>query len=220
MIMRKLVYTAIALAFCVTVSAQKQKSAKSFGPSYGIKVGTNWSYLTGNSQGFNMDTKTGFMVSGFYSMPSSGMGYRTEIVFSRQGYSFEEGGKNTDILNDYIYLPQLTTFTIGNVFQLQLGAQVGFLLNAKKQTETKDSSITGLMNRFDYGFAGGFEIYPFKGLILGGRYNLGLGKMYKENQSQMPTQPQPGPMPIPLPFNPETTNFKNGVLQIFIGYKF
>jgi len=140
------------------------------------------------------------------------MGYRTEVVFSRQGYNYDDGGKNTDVMNDYIYLPQLTTYTIGKVFQLQLGAQIGFLLNATKSTGSKDSSITSLMNRVDYGFAGGAEIYPFKGLLIGGRYNLGLGKMYK--------QAYESPNPYPLPFNPETTDFKNGVVQLYVGWRF
>jgi len=193
----------------------KTKSTSSFGPKLGLKVGTNWTWLTGSSEGFSSDTKTGFMVAGFYSSsPSSGMGYRSEVVFSRQGYSYEDGGKNTDVLNDYIYLPQLTTFSIGKVAQLQLGAQVGFLINSKKQTATGDSSLTSIMNRVDAGFAGGLEIYPFKGLIIGTRYNLGLGKMYKQDYQ---TQSQ---NPYPLPFNPETTNFKNGVLQLFVGWRF
>jgi hypothetical protein len=32
--------------------------------------------------------------------------------------------------------------------------------------------MLSFMNRIDYGFAAGFEIYPFKGLIAGARYNL------------------------------------------------
>jgi hypothetical protein len=115
-------------------------------------------------------------------------------------------------MNDYIYLPQLTTFTIAGKVQLQAGAQIGFLLNSKKQTGSKDSSITDLMNRIDYGFAGGAEIYPFKGLLIGARYNLGLGKLFKQTYT--------APSPYPLPFNPATTDFKNGLVQLFIGYRF
>jgi hypothetical protein len=106
----------------------------------------------------------------------------------------------------------LTTYTIGNRVQFQLGAQIGFLLNAKKTTASKDSSITDIMNRLDYGFAGGLELYPMKSLIIGGRYNLGLGKLFKQDYSS--------PNPYPLPFNPETTNFKNGLLQVFVGWRF
>jgi hypothetical protein len=112
-----------------------------------------------------------------------------------------------------VYLPQLTTFTIGKHVQLQAGGQIGYLIKSEASTEKKDTTITGLMNRFDYGFAAGVEIYPFKGLIIGTRYNLGLGKLHKKYESMTSN-------PYPLPFNPETTNFKNGLFQLFIGYKF
>ena len=198
--------------FAAAFGQKKESKASDFKPKFGIKAGYNWSYITGSAQGFNTDSKSGFMVGAFYSTLSTGMGYRSEIIFSRQGYTFEDGGRNTDVLNDYIYLPQLTTFTIGTKLQFQLGAQVGFLINEKKSTPSKDSSISATMNKLDYGFAGGLEIYPVKALIIGARYNLGLGKLYKQDYSS--------PNPYPLPFNPETANFKNSILQFFVGFKF
>ena len=69
------------------------------------------------------------------------------------------------------------------------------------------------MNRFDYGFVGGVEVYPFKGIIVGGRYNLGLGKLHKQYESAATN-------PYPLPFNPETTDYKNSLFQFFVGYRF
>src|SRR5437764_6991563 len=183
--MRKLLFSFCAAFLFSCAFAQNTNSpnykASDFKPQFSFKVGYNWSYITGTSQGFNNDTKTGFMVAGFFAPPSKGLGFRTELVFSRQGYTYDNGGSNTDVLNDYIYLPQLSTFTIGKRFQLQLGGQVGFLLNAKKTTDSKDSSITDLMNKFDYGFVGGVEIYPINQLIIGARYNLGLGKLYKQD---------------------------------------
>jgi opacity protein-like surface antigen len=193
-------------------AAQAQKDSKDYKPMIGFKAGYNWSYLTGSTQGIKKDNNNGFMVAAFFAPPSKGLGYRSEIVFSRQGYTFDNGGQNTEVMNDYIYLPQLTTYTIAKKLQLQAGAQIGFLLHSKKTTESKDSSITGIMNRVDYGFAAGVEVYPVKGLIVGARYNLGLGKLFKENYSS--------PNPYPLPFNPETTNFKNGLVQLFAGYRF
>lgn len=209
----------IALLLFVSgfTTAQAQKNTSDYKPKLGLKGGYNWSYLTGSADGFNKSNKTGFMVGAFYAPITKGRGFRTEIVFSRQGYSFDNGGKNTAVLNDYIYLPQLITFGIGKVFQLQAGAQIGYLLNSKLSKSSKDSSITGLMNRFDYGFAGGAEVYPFKGLLVGARYNLGLGKLYKHYEDQLSTT---NPRPFPLPFDPDKTDFKNGVFQLYLGYRF
>ena len=217
--MRKIAFTLLVAAFAGAATAQSipsaeemKKAADEFKPRLGLKAGYNWSHITGNAQGFKKDNNTGFMIGAFYAPASRGLGFRSEIVFSRQGYSFDNGGQNTDVQNDYIYLPQLTTFTIAKRVQLQAGAQVGYLLKARTSTGSKDSTITGLMNRFDYGFAGGVEIYPFKGLLIGGRYNLGLGKLYKQEYKSA--------SPFPLPFNPETTDFKNGLVQFFVGYRF
>lgn len=210
--MRKILLTAIVAVSALLSHAQKE-DADVYKTKLGIKGGYNWSYVTASQSGINTNSKSGFMVGVFLApKPSKGLGFRSEIVFSRQGYSFEGSGKNTDVLNDYIYLPQLTTYTIGKVVQLQLGAQIGFLLNSKL-SGAKDSTITGLMNKVDYGFAGGVELHPVKGLLIGARYNLGLGKMYKKFEESVTN-------PYQLPFNPETTNMKNGVVQLFVGYQF
>ena len=216
--MKKLFYTLLA---CTTVffaqaqTTELQKIMNSQQPKFGLKVGTNWSYLNGSTDGFRTNNKTGFMVSAFFApTPHTGRGFRSEVVFSRQGYSFDNGGKNTDVLNDYIYLPQMATFSIGKFFQLQAGAQVGVLLNSKL-SGAKDSTVTGIMNRIDYGFAAGVELNPIKGFLIGGRYNLGLGKLYKQYEQGSTT-----PMPFPLPFNPDKTDMKNGVVQLFVGYRF
>jgi hypothetical protein len=211
---------AVYMFWCLLLSGSAlfaQKNASDYRPKLGLKGGYNWSYITGSAEGFNKDNKSGFMIGAFFAPVSKGRGFRTEIVFSRQGYSFENNGQNTDVLNDYIYLPQLGTFGIGKFLQFQLGAQIGYLLNSKLTKGGKDSTITDLVKRLDYGFAGGLEVYPFKGLLLGGRYNLGLGKLYKHYEDQLNNQ---NPRPYPLPFDPTKTNFKNGVVQFYLGYRF
>lgn len=216
--MKKVFYTLLACtmtAFSFAQDIDIPKVEDQYKQRFGLKAGYNWSYVTGSEEGFKPGNRSGFMVSAFYAPTSrTGKGFRSEIVFSRQGYSFDNGGKNTDVLNDYVYLPQLVTFGIGRFFQLQAGAQIGVLLNSK-MSGAKDSTITGLMNRIDYGFAAGVELNPAAGFLIGGRYNLGLGKLYKRYET---TTSNPGP--YPLPFNPETTNMKNGVVQLFVGYRF
>jgi len=209
--MKKIFILAIIATATVSASAQSQKESTS---KIGIKAGYNFSNVIGSGSSFDPKHNNGYMVSAFFgSSNKNGLGYRSELVYSKQGYSFDDGGKNTDVMNDYLYMPHLVTYTIAKVVQIQAGAQIGVLLNAKKTSGSKDSSITDLMNRLDYGFAGGVEVYPFKGLIIGTRYNLGLGKMYKKYEPTSTT-------PYPLPFDPSTTNLKNGILQLFIGYRF
>jgi hypothetical protein len=210
--MGKFIYMLMVLVSTAGIASAQSKPSD-MKRKIGLKFGYNWSYLSGTAQGFNKDSKTGFMAGAFFAPPSKGLGYRSEIVFSRQGYSFDNGGRNTDVLNDYIYLPQLTTFTIAKKVQLQAGAQIGFLLNAQKTTDAKDTSIISAMNRIDYGFAGGVEIYPFKGLIIGGRYNIGLGKLYKKYE-------QGSPHLFCFLLIPAIPISRTESLRPFIGYKF
>src|SRR2546423_1277308 len=114
----------------------------------GLKAGYIWSYATANESGLTLNGKNGYMFGAFLATPvHSGRGFRTEIVYSHQGYSFDNGGQNTTLENDYIYLPQMATFNIGKFFQFQFGGQVGILVKAAKEVSGKDSSMMDFMNK-------------------------------------------------------------------------
>ena len=182
---------------------------------FGIKVGYNVARITGSTPNFSPDSKNGFMAAVFFSpSKNSGLGYRSELVFSRQGFGFDENGKSNSVQSDYIYMPHFTTFTIKNFIQFQVGSQIGYLLKSSKQTEAESSSddITAFTKRIDYGAAFGLELYPLKGLVLGGRYNMSFGNTYKQMDSSFP-------MPNPLPFTPADVKGKNAVINLFVGYR-
>lgn len=184
----------------------------------GLKGGYNIAKVTGTATNYAPENENGFMVGAFFSPPSRGLGYRTELVFSRQGFSFDENGKMQEVTQDYIYMPNFTTFTIARKVQLQAGAQVGYLLNAEKKSSSgTQSDIKEYMNRLDYGFAGGVEVYPFKGLLVGARYNVSMGSVYKQYE-QGGTNPVP--VGYPFPFTPNDIKGKNAVVQFFAGYRF
>lgn len=199
-----------------------EKNASEYRPHFGLKAGYNIASLVGSTPNFKPQSKNGFMAAAFYSRDSrSGLGYRTELVFSRQGFAFDEAGKKEDVTSDYLYMPHFTTFGIAKIVQFHLGVQIGYLLRSSKTnnaSKEKPSDITELYNRLDYGAAGGLEIYPVKGLILGGRYNLSFGNLYKNMKMAMPQTPVP--VPIHLPFNPSDIKDKNGVINFYIGYRF
>jgi hypothetical protein len=186
---------------------------------FGIKAGVNFANVT-NASDINSGSESGFMAGVFLAPPSTGvMGFRTELIFSRQGYSYKTN-TNTGVVNlDYILLPQLMQINITKFFSIQLGAQMAFLINAKADSTTSSGSsspygeIMDFYNKFDYGFAGGIEIHPFKGLLVGARYNISLGNLYKDPSSYEMNGGQP-PSFIP------PVDVKNNVLQIFAGWIF
>jgi Outer membrane protein beta-barrel domain len=206
------------LSISFTGAAQEKKEKQSIG--LGFKAGYNFAKVTGASE-VNAKNTSGFHVGAFYSPGSTqkkGRGFRTELIYSRQGYDFAKGTTTGTVQLDYILLPQLATFNITKFVQIQAGAQLAFLINA-----SADSSVTAAgtnpynkimdyYNKIDYGFAGGIEVHPISGLMIGARFNISLANANKEIQPGIPYPPG-----VP---NVSGSNLRNNVLQVFAGWRF
>lgn len=182
---------------------------------FGIKGGLNFANVT-NAESINSSSQTGFMGGIFLSPPSQGvLGFRSEVMYSRQGFNFETNTNTGNVNLDYILLPQLTTINIGKVVSLMLGFQMAFLINAEEKSDGSSGNptedIMEYYNRFDYGAAGGIEVYPFKGLLIGGRANISFGKLMKDPESYSSGAPS---SMIP------DVDLKNNVVQLYVGYRF
>jgi hypothetical protein len=178
----------------------------------GLKAGINFANVT-NASSLNESNRSGFNVGVFISPPSKSIiSSRTELLFSRQGYNYKTATNSGNVNLDYIMLPQLMAINVTKLLQLQLGAQVAYLLNAKVDSSntTGSNPYANLMdyyNRFDYGFGVGAEVHPFKGLLFGVKYNISLGKLYNDAYS--------GRMP-----SFASIDAKNNLVQIFTGWRF
>jgi hypothetical protein len=188
----------------------------------GVKAGVNFANVT-DASSINSSSSTGYMVGLYMAPPSKGvMGFRTELIFSRQGYDYKSSTNTGSVDLDYIILPQLMCINITKFFQLQFGGQIAFLMNAKVDSSNHTGNPTtdqvmDFYNKFDYGYAIGAEVHPFKGLIVGARYNVSLGEMYKtENYTGTTPGSMPGTMPSFIP----DINPKNNVVQLFVGWTF
>ena|SRR5689334_4055510 len=186
---------------------------------FGIKAGVNFANVT-NASDVSASNNTGFVAGIFLAPPSKGvLSSRTELLFSRQGYNYGTNTNTGKVDLDYIMLPQLMSINITKFFSIQVGAQMAFLINAKADSTTSSgsstpySNIMNYYNKFDYGFAGGIEVHPFKGLLVGARYNISLGNLYKD-----PSSYETGTAPPPS-FIPQV-NVKNNVFQLFAGWIF
>jgi hypothetical protein len=180
----------------------------------GIKGGLNFANVT-KADDLNNSSRTGFHAGIFLAPFSKGLiSSRTELVFSRQGYNFKTGSKEGSVNLNYIMLPQLMGINITKYVQVQIGGQIAYLLNAKVDSGTTGSAsgvygeIMDYYNRFDYGLAGGVEIHPVKGLLIGARMNVSLGELYKT--------PEAGQQPSFFP----KVDVKNNMLQVFVGWRF
>src|SRR5215471_16300041 len=185
----------------------------------GIKGGLNFANVT-NAADINNSSRTGFMGGVYFTPPSKSIiSSRTELIFSRQGYNFKTNTSTGQVDLDYIILPQLMGINITKYVQLQIGFQMAYLINAKADSTTSTSSagpyakVMDYYNRFDYGAAGGIEIHPIGGLLIGARFNVSFGDIYKD-----PTSIQGGGTTPPSYF--PSVNAKNNVLQLYLGWTF
>src|SRR5450631_653584 len=185
----------------------------------GIKAGLNFTNVTGTSSISN-SSETGYQV-GLFLDPSSEsiLGSRTELLYSHQGYNYATGETTGKVYLDYIMLAQLMVINITHFVQIQIGTQIAYLTNAKVDSSQQSTGYAPVdaalnyYNRIDFGFSGGLEVRPFMGIIAGARYNISLTNLYK-----IPTA---GSVNVP-DYIPSTSdiNFKNNLLQIYVGYRF
>ena len=217
----KSIITAIAvLLLHATAGAQapgqsSQKSAgQNTGIGLGIKAGVNFANVNSTSA-LSTSNVSGYMIGGFLSSGNARLiGFRTEFIFSHQGYDFKTNTNTGNVSLNYFLMPQLMTLNITRFVQLQAGAQIAFLLNAKadstKAPGSGNAQYDAMMenfNKINYGFAGGIEIRPWKGILVGARYNFSRGDIFSA-QGTSATAPS---------FLPD---IKKNLLQVFAGYRF
>ena len=185
----------------------------------GLRAGINFANVT-KASSINNSSRSGFNAAIFLAPKSKGiLGSRTELIFSRQGYSYKTGTKTGNVNLDYIMMPQYMAINITKYFTILLGAQMAYLLNAKADSSNNNGNggeyggIMSYYNRFDYGYGGGIEIHPVSGLMIGGRVNISLGNLYKNF-----SDPSSG-SGTPPSFVPKV-DVKNNLFQIYAGWKF
>ena len=175
--------------------------------SIGIKAGLNFANVT-NSSEVKASSLTGYMIGGYISpKPKKLLGFRSEIILSRQGYDYTTSTNTGNVNLDYLLLPQLITLNFGKKIQLHAGGQAAFLLNAKVDSTGGSSagSLFDYFNRFDYGLVAGGEISPISGFFVGSRINVSFNGVSKD-----------GNRPNFIP----GIDAKNNVVQVYAGWRF
>jgi hypothetical protein len=180
----------------------------------GLKAGLNFANVTSASS-INAGSRAGYVVGVFFGSPSMGLiGFRTELLLSRQGYDFKSGAATGSVKLDYFLMPSLMVINLGNIAQIQAGGQIAYLLSGSVAgAATGDPTTDKLLNfynRFDYGLAGGVEVTPYKGFLIGARINISLGNLYKDPSTFVGGTPS---------FFP-SINAKNNVFNFYAGYQF
>lgn len=206
----------VILLFLPAVLALGQDQS---GLGFGFKGGANFANVS-KAESINSENRTGFMVGVFMAPPSQGvLGFRSELVFSRQGYDFQNQTTTGSVKLDYLIMPQLSSINITKYVSILVGGQIAYLVSAQADSSanpaagTPYAAVLDYYNRIDYGLAGGVEIFPAKNFLIGARYNLSLGNLFKD-----PTTVQ-GETPSFVP-SFSNVNPKQNVVQLFAGVRF
>ncbi|AFD06403.1 outer membrane beta-barrel protein [Solitalea canadensis] len=209
----------LLLALCpVMLYAQNYMYKKAAPVKIGIMGGYNLSRITNSQDNYTIENYSG------YSFGASALwqnweqlGLRGDLVFSRQGYGYNENGTKAGyLISSYAYLSPAANFKPVPWGSFFAGIQMGMLIKANCGCGNTDyqSTITQHFNRFDYGLNAGIEFTPkaiADGFIMGLKYYMGLSDIVKSNN----TQNEEG-VPILLP------NFstRNSVMNFYLGYRF
>jgi hypothetical protein len=182
----------------------------------GLKGGLNFTNITASSS-FTSEPHLGF-VAGIFKAPKNSklLGLRTEILFSKQSYSLGKGSLSGVTNLNYLMWANMLNLNITKYVSCMFGEQIGYLLNAKADTSfnipgaNQYVQILQYVNRIYYGLTGGIEIHPFKGIVLGGRYEWSFSNMFKNSLGSMQL------------FNSGSTEDKSATnnVQLYLGYKF
>tara|TARA_B110001452_G_C15150570_1_gene400458 strand:+ start:232 stop:786 length:555 start_codon:yes stop_codon:yes gene_type:complete len=181
---KNLLVTVIAVLGLTNVNAQEIK--------FGAKGGLNFASIGGDNSG-DVDLVTAFnfgLVAEIHI--SEKFSFQPELMYSGQGYSFND---DTTALN-YLNIPLMGKYYLTKGFSIEAGPQIGFLLSAKNdKTDVKNS-----FNTVDFGVNFGLGYKLDNGLNFGARYNLGLSDINNIDNS--------------------SNKNRNGVFQLSVGYFF
>lgn len=193
--MKKLIAIAALLISSVATFAQQPVGSFSIQP----KVGLNIASLT---KADDTDPRFGLVAGAEFMYQASDMlGVSFGALYSMQGCTgtTDELGQDVDVTLklDYINIPILANVYVAPGFAVKLGLQPAFCINNKVKAKSGSNSaeVDGPdENTFDLSMPIGLS-YEFSNFVIEGRYNFGLTKAYKDEDS------------------------KNSVFQFTVGYK-
>ena len=186
--MRRIILTAFVLALI---------SATAHAQYIGIKGGLNLSNL--NIDEVNDENmRIGYHFGAFFNLPiSDGFAIQPEVLYSTKGtradYNqdlgiFGEFNAETKFKLDYIDIPILAVFRIGDAVEIHAGPYIGFLTTSKFEVdgdvEMDDDLDTDNFKSLDYGLSGGLAI-NLSALQIGARYNYGLQEIQDSDAADL-----------------------------------
>ena len=152
----------------------------------GLRAGVNFSNYNDLPDGFEPDSRTGYMVGGYvdFSVPMSPFSIQPEILYTQKGY--EQGG--VTLKSDYLEVPVLAKFSFlpGPIQpHIYLGPYAGFALNSEASGGGVSIDTEDAQTDFGGIIGGGADINAgVTKFNIGIRYGFGLVDAYEGGQGK------------------------------------
>lgn len=191
-----LLFAAVAVFGLSTMSAQEIH--------FGAKAGANFASLNGDDAD-DVDGRTDFHVGGVVNIGITELfAIQPELIYSGQGFSADDE-EDVEFSISYLNVPIMADFTIAEGLSLQGGPQIGFKLDSKFKVDgddidfddDDDDGVEGL----DLGIGIGAQYKLPLGLFFQARYVTGFNNVFED-------------------FDGESTEAKNAVISVSVGYFF
>ncbi|MEM9687045.1 MAG: porin family protein [Bacteroidota bacterium] len=174
----------------------------------GVKAGVNFSNLTGDVE--DSKIRTAFHAGAVVEFELSELfSFQPELLYSAQGTRQEIGDDSGDVSTitskiDYLNIPLTAKIYLTDWLNVQVAPQVGFLLDAREESDDNDietvEDLTALLKEVDFSLRLGAGYSAPSGFFFDAFYNLGLTNINDLTDNN--------------------ANFKNGVIQVAVGYFF
>jgi len=162
------------IAILITGLAINIVQAQNF--NLGIKGGLNVYNLTTNNVDNDPLTSFNLGLLGHIHLDRQ-LAIQPELVYSAQGAKTKSGA---EINLTYLNVPVLFQYMFDNGFRLQLGPQVGILVDAKSTTNGSKTDIKNSLKGVDISLSPGVGyVHPPTGFGVDLRYNFGLSNINK-----------------------------------------
>ena len=197
--MKKLILFA-ALAIFVIANSNAQIN-------FGAKAGVNFATITGDDVE-SFDGRTAFHVGVVAEIViSETFSFQPELLYSAQGADYSDEEFEGTFKLDYLNIPLMAKFYVGEGFSLEAGPQIGLLMSAKDEYDftgtafkSEEEDIKEFVKDIDFGINVGVGYKLEGGLNFGARYNLGLSDANDSGD--------------------DSFTLKNSVIQAYVGYFF
>lgn len=149
----------------------------------GIKGGVNLTKIEGRS--FSDEFRYGYHLGGFLELPLGGkIGIQPEVLFNQSQTRVDSSFKNVyqnaanfsnyqDVKLNYLSIPVMLNYKLGNILSLQAGPQFGILLSQDKNLMQNGEEA---FKNGDFSMAGGAQVKISK-LRFSGRYVVGINNI-------------------------------------------